>query len=80
MKDQSSSLFAYLATLIAIVVLTLAAAIIVLSIDAETHLAQLVAALGFIGGAVTGLIGVIGTFRPRQPSPPAAEETPESQS
>lgn len=33
-----------------------------------THLAQIVAALGFISSAVDGLIGVIGTFRPKASS------------
>jgi heme/copper-type cytochrome/quinol oxidase subunit 4 len=65
MRSQQSSLWAYLATLVAIVVMTIAAAVICVAVDAEKHLAQIVAALGFIGAAVTGLIGVIGTFRPR---------------
>lgn len=62
---QQHSLLAYLATLSAIVVMTIAAALICIVVDAEKHLAQIIAALGFIGAAVTGLIGVIGTFRPR---------------
>lgn len=72
---------AYLATLVAIVVLTLTAAIVCVTVDAETKLAQIVAALGFISAAVTGLIGVIGTFRPKggidaaiQPDPVAVKE------
>lgn len=66
MRDRHS-VVAYLATLAAIVIMTIAAALICVFVDAEKHLAQIVAALGFIGAAVTGLIGVIGTFRPRQP-------------
>ena len=50
-------LTAFLATLIAIVVLVVTGAIIAIN-GYGTE------ALG-IGGAVTGLIGVIGTFRPR---------------
>lgn len=63
--DAQEAMLAYLATLLAIVVMTIAAAVICLTVDAETHFAQIVAALGFIGAAVTGLIGVIGTFRPK---------------
>lgn len=69
MSSSQHSLVAYLATLAAIVVLPLAAAIIVLTVDPEQRLAQIVAALGFISAAVTGLIGVIGTFRPKQELP-----------
>lgn len=75
MKDRHS-VVAYLATLAAIVAMTIAAALICVLVDAEKHLAQIVAALGFIGAAVTGLIGVIGTFRPR---PPASEAQPEGE-
>lgn len=66
MTEARASLIAYLSTLAAIVVMTLAAAGICLHIDDTTHLAQIVAALAFIGAAVTGLIGVIGTFRPKE--------------
>lgn len=67
MKRPQEALLAYLGTLVAIVVLTLAAAIMVVAADLETErgLAKLIGALGFIGAAVTGLIGVIGTFRPK---------------
>ena len=53
------NLIAFLATLVAIVVLVLVGAWM-----ASTG--RPAEALG-IGGAVTGLIGVIGTFRPKQP-------------
>ena len=72
--ERSHALYAYLATLGAIVLLVLAAAIVCMTLDVETHLAQIVAALGFIGAAVTGLIGVIGAFRPKGP-PVASTET-----
>lgn len=68
------SLWAYLATLGAIVILVLAAVWVCVTVDAETHLAQIVAALGFIGAAISGLIGVIGTFRPKG-SPVAETQT-----
>lgn len=64
--DQSPGpLIAYLSTLGAIVVLTITAAIITISIDDQENLPQIVAALAFIGAATTGLVGVIGTFRPK---------------
>lgn len=68
---------AYLATLAAIVVLTVAAAIICVSFDgSDEQLSKAIAALGFIGASTTGLIGVIGTFRPKGPAsaaPPAGD-------
>ena len=66
-KRPQEALLAYLATLLAIVLLTLAAAIMVETAELETQegLAKLIGALGFIASAVTGLIGVIGTFRPK---------------
>lgn len=79
MKDVGPIL-AYLATLAAIVILSLAAAIVCVKIEPDTHLPQIIAALGFISAAVTGLIGVIGTFRPKAqpdaPVPPAADPAP----
>jgi hypothetical protein len=64
MNENAQALIAYLATLGAIVILVLAAALVCLQYDGD-NLPQIVAALGFIGAAVTGLIGVIGTFRPK---------------
>jgi len=58
------SLIAYLSTLAAIVILVLAGAYMAVS-------GKNIEAVG-IGGAVTGLIGVLGTFRPKQPDPVAA--------
>jgi len=64
--DQSPGpLIAYLSTLGAIVVLTITAAIITISIDDQENLPQIVAALAFVSAATTGLVGVIGTFRPK---------------
>lgn len=55
--NQFHALIAFLATLVAIVILVLVGAWMAINgRNAE--------ALG-IGGAVTGLIGVIGTFRPK---------------
>jgi hypothetical protein len=55
--NQHHSIIAFLATLVAIVALVITGAM--LAINGRSS-----EALG-IGGAVTGLIGVIGTFRPR---------------
>lgn len=61
MNTERHLLIAFLATLIAIVVLVAMGAYMSAS-------GKPTEALG-IGGAVTGLIGVIGTFKPRSPSP-----------
>lgn len=66
--NNKHNVIAYLATLSAIVVMSIVAAIICVTIKPDTHLAQIVAALGFISAAVTGLIGVIGTFKARDNS------------
>lgn len=59
--NQFHGLIAFLATLVAIVILVLVGAWMAINgRNAE--------ALG-IGGAVTGLIGVIGTFRPKTQEP-----------
>ena len=57
MIDRHHSLIAYLSTLFGIVVLVVVGAWIAMKGNSTE-------ALG-IGGAVTGLIGVLGTFRPR---------------
>lgn len=69
MTNEKEALVAYLATLAAIVGLTLAAALIVIlaTFTKEGELDRVVASLAFIGAAETGLIGVIGTFRPKGP-------------
>lgn len=66
--NNRHNVIAYLATLSAIVIMSIVAAIICIVVEPDTHLAQIVAALGFIGAAVTGLIGVIGTFKARDNS------------
>lgn len=70
------NVIAYLSTLAAIVVMSIVAAVICVSVEPDTHLAQIVAALGFISAAVTGLIGVIGTFKAREASPPSDSPAP----
>lgn len=66
MDSNRQAMICYLATLGAIVGLALAAALICMVFDGtEAQLAKVIAALAFIGGAITGLIGVIGTFRPK---------------
>jgi hypothetical protein len=71
MKAPQEAMVAYLATLATIGVLTIAAVLTVIFApvreggEGETDLARIIGALAFIGAAVTGLIGVIGTFRPK---------------
>ena len=57
-------LTAYLSTLLAIVLMTIAGAVVLALADFDNELAsaKAIAALGFISSAVTGLIGVIGSF------------------
>lgn len=66
--NNRDSKHAYLATLAAIVGLSCAgaAAIIWAPSQTEVEVAKLIGALSFIGLGVSGLIGVIGTFRPQQ--------------
>lgn len=72
LTEARAALIAYLATLLAIVVMTLAAALIVILADLgdQQALAQVIAALAFISASVTGLIGVIGAVRPRAQAGP----------
>ena len=66
MTEDKHTLIAFLATLGAIVVLFVAACVCL-------AFSKSVEAIG-IGGVMTGLIGVLGTFRPRS-SPTAATTT-----
>lgn len=62
-------LIAFLATLLAIVVLSIAGALVVMSLPntlTDIQIAKAKEALGFIGLAITGLATLIGTFRPQQ--------------
>lgn len=59
--NERSTLFAFCATLLAICYLASIAAIL-------AYNGKYAEALGF-GGLTTGLVGVIGTFRPRAPGP-----------
>lgn len=76
MKPSVQPVVAYLATLASIVVLSITAAIVCIAVEPDTHLAQIVAALSFISAAVTGLIGVIGTFRPKATGPSEVSAAP----
>lgn len=64
MNDRENFL-AYVATLFAIVLLSLSAAGVCMAarVTTEVDLARIIGALAFISAAITGLIGVIGTFR-----------------
>lgn len=64
MTDRDN-LIAYLSTLSAIVALALSAAGVCMfaRVGTEVDLARIISALAFISAAITGLIGVIGTFR-----------------
>ena len=74
-NQNTQALIAYLVTIGAIVFLSLGAAIVCILFDGTAdQLAKLVVALGFIGAAVTGLIGIAGTFRPKG-APTATTET-----
>lgn len=78
-QERQEALTAFLALVGAITVLATAGAIAV-ALAPEDRIDRVLAALGFIGAAVTGLVGVMGTFRPRargeQPPPasPAEQE------
>lgn len=57
----------FLSTLGAIVILSITGGIIILAGDfrSEVNVAKVIGALGFLTAAITGLVGVIGTFRPK---------------
>lgn len=67
MTDNRLSAVCYLATLLAITLLTITGAVIVVLGDYQTevNVAKIIGAISFIGAAITGLVGVIGTFRPK---------------
>lgn len=79
MRAPQEALTAYLATLASIVTLSVAGAIAV-ACAPEERVDEVLAAIGFIGMGVTGLIGVIGTFRPRgraeDSAPPPVDPEP----
>lgn len=67
MNDRHN-LIAYLATLSAIVVLSMAGAAICITgnFTSEVSLAKIIGAISFLAAAVTGLVGIAGTFKGRQ--------------
>lgn len=72
MKDRQEALTAYLNTLWAIVALGALGAFAV-AFAPPDRIDQVMTALSYLGLAATGLVGVIGTFRPRargEPPPP----------
>lgn len=63
--NNRHNVIAYLATLLAIVCLALAGAAVCIwgNANSEVNLARILGGLGFIGAAIAGLTGVIGTFK-----------------
>ncbi|MFS0736916.1 hypothetical protein ABC347_07690 [Sphingomonas sp. 1P06PA] len=70
MSDRHS-LIAFLSVIIAIVVMSLVAVAVVLLVKEPD--ASMAAALATLGGAITGLIGLGGTFKPRSTAPDQAQ-------
>lgn len=66
--NNRHNVIAYLATLGAIVLLSMCGAVVCVFApsDSEVNLARIIGALAFIGAGVSGLIGVIGTFKATQ--------------
>ena len=64
LKAPQEAMIAYLATLFAIVVMSCVGALAVALAPAE-RMDEVLGALVFISAGVTGLVGVIGTFRPK---------------
>ena len=71
MNSNQLATIAYLSTLIAIVVLAIVGALVCVlgNYQTEANMAKVVGALAFIGSAIAGLTGVIGTFRPKGDTP-----------
>ena len=76
MNSNQLSTVAYLATLLAIVLLAIVGALVCVLGDygSEVNMAKVIGSLAFIGSAIAGLTGVIGTFRPKG-DPAATTET-----
>jgi hypothetical protein len=77
--ERQEALTAFLALVGAIVVLSAAGALAVAFAPSD-RIDQVLGALGFIAAAVTGLVGVMGTFRPRardEKAPPATHYEPD---
>lgn len=66
MTDKHS-LIAFLSVILAIVVLAVVSVVVVLSVKEPD--ASMAAALASLGAAITGLIGLGGTFKPRSSAP-----------
>lgn len=70
MTDKHS-LIAFLAVIVAVVILAAASVVVVLSVKEPD--ASMAAALASLGAAITGLIGLGGTFKPRSTAPDQAQ-------
>ena len=66
-RNNKLATICFLATLLAIVLLAMTGALVLVFGDYqnEVNVAKVVGALSFIAAAITGLVGVIGTFRPK---------------
>lgn len=66
MTDKHS-LIAFLSVIVAIVILAIVSVVVVLAVKEPD--ASMAAALASLGAAITGLIGLGGTFKPRTTAP-----------
>ena len=62
-QDSRNNLVAFCVSIAAILALTLAAVIVCITVNAQTHLPEIIAAMGFVGSGITGLIAIAGGFR-----------------
>lgn len=74
--ESQNNLIAFGICIGAIVILSIGAAVICIAVDEKQHLAEIVAALGFIGSAITGLVAIGGGFRfGSQKQPPVVDNS-----
>ena len=74
--ESRNNLVAFCVCIGAIVILSLSAVVVCVAIDQTKYLAQIIAALGFIGSAITGLVAIGGGFRfGSQKQPPVVDNS-----